>query len=65
MEIRITIENQNQKLELIQENVHSLDCVEELVKALKGLLIASGHEYMERYNIELYEKDNDTITTDN
>jgi hypothetical protein len=45
--------------------VHSFECVEELMRALRGLLIASGHEYLERYNIEFNEEDISNTDTSN
>ena len=53
----IIIENENQKVQVEQKFLNSIEDVEELLEALRGALIATGHSYMLNYKITLKENE--------
>lgn len=53
----IIIENENQKVQVEQKFLNSIEDVGELLEALRGALIATGHSYMLDYEITLKENE--------
>lgn len=51
------MENENQKVQVEQKQLSSIEDVEELLDALRGALIATGHSCMLNYKIILKENE--------